>query len=190
MECGRSIPSSLWAINVKDVAMNSESGTLLEGSLEAVATKDQFTVNTACAKQLLKLVLFATVNSPKAMDYIGKMTKFSQEAQGSIKSAIEEIEGHTIIDNEDAVSELPQTPEPQSDEESPCRNHTDAQRTIAIDRELLLEEQLGKAISDNGALINDKRKLQGDVQDFQNRLGRLQQHNVSHCEPQLLPRSY
>ena len=159
--------------------MNGESRSLLDGNLEAVSFEDQIIVNTACARKVLKLVLFATVNSPRAMEYIGKMTKFSQEAQASIKTAIEEIEGYNMIDQQDGVSELPQTTKRSFEEKSPSRNHTSHQGTIMIDRELLLEEQLGKAISDNGILMNDKKKLQGDVQEFQNRLGRLQQHNVS-----------
>ena len=177
-------------MDLKSIAMKGRSGDLLEGSLETKAIEDQVTVNTACAKQLLKLVLFATVNSPRSMEYIGKMTKFSQEAQRSIKTAIEEMEAYATTNVNDHGSELPQTPKRSSNDESPYSKDSNSRRLIMADRELLLEEQLGKAISDNGILANDKKKLQGDVQELQNRLGRLQQHNVSQHGSLLLCHSY
>lgn len=43
------------------------------------------------ATQLLKMILLATINSPKANNYLARMTKLSVPAQAAIRSIIEEV---------------------------------------------------------------------------------------------------
>ena len=48
-----------------------------------------------------------------------------------------------------------------------------------IDPELFYEERLGTCVAENDALRKDKKTLQNEVSELTDRLGRLQENNVS-----------
>jgi hypothetical protein len=48
-----------------------------------------------------------------------------------------------------------------------------------IDPELFYEERLGTCVAENDTLKRDKNALQNEVTELTNRLGRLQENNVS-----------
>ena len=47
-----------------------------------------------------------------------------------------------------------------------------------MDRELLLEESLGKAAAMNDTLTKENKELQKQLKSYDDRLERLQEHNV------------
>ena len=72
-KCNQNLTPSFWAVNLNSLAIEGKSGDLLEDILETKAKEDQVTINTACVELLLKIVLLATMNSPRSMEYIGKI---------------------------------------------------------------------------------------------------------------------
>ena len=50
---------------------------------------------------------------------------------------------------------------------------------VGVDPELYYEERLGTFVAENDTLKKDKKALQNEVTELTNRLGRLQENNVS-----------
>lgn len=132
--------------------------------------------------KLLKLVLAAAINSPKAMDNIAKMLTLSTSTQASLKESIEEVlkaQQHRQSQPASAnLRQLQDTTNPTSDNDVPSTPPTSSPPPAPVDLELFVEERFGKVMADNKRFVRENQDLQKDVQDLQNRLGRLQENNV------------
>ncbi|KAH0564809.1 hypothetical protein GP486_001798 [Trichoglossum hirsutum] len=129
--------------------------------------------------QLLKLVLFAAIYSPKNDEYILKMQKLSLSTQESIKAVIEAVSGTssgysiTVLSRKKMQMGSNGSPSPIIQEpEQPLHG-----LGVGIDPELFYEERLGTFMSENDALQKNKIALQAEVTELTNRLGRLQENN-------------
>ncbi|KAH0538366.1 hypothetical protein FGG08_005015 [Glutinoglossum americanum] len=112
--------------------------------------------------QLLKLVLFAAIYSPRNDEYILKMQKLSLNAQESIKIVIEAMQTGSSGSITPAIQEPGKQPHGLE---------------AGIDPGLFYEERLGTFMAENDTLIKDKKALQVEVTELTNRLGRLQENN-------------
>lgn len=122
--------------------------------------------------QLLKLVLLASINSPRSAYYIGRMPRFSTSTQTSLKIIIEEVmpedvrQRHLHADRRQ-IQDLGNH-EPGSDFERDPRRASH----LVPDPELQLEERLGRT-------IREKKDLQKELGEIRTRLDRLHEDNVS-----------
>ena len=171
-ECGQKIPKGPAIGDLKMIAMESEIAETLKESLP-VKKYIKMGSYTDYTMQLLKLVLLAAINSPRAAVYIGRMPTFSTSTQAYLKVTIEEVRnsktwqrrayanpgqiqdfgGHEI-DN----SRRPSYPTP--------------------DPELMLEERLAKKIAENDNLVREKKEARKELRELHERLIRLQENNV------------
>jgi protein HOOK3 len=119
--------------------------------------------------KLLKLCLFAAINSPSAEEYIIKIqNELSDETKMAIKDAIEEM---TNVES--------------SPENSPPRKGTkpdeasEPNHGASVDNELYLEEQLSQMMAELEKVRHEKNDLEEDLRDLHDRLGRLTETNES-----------
>lgn len=141
-----------------------------------------FMSDTDYTVKLLKLVLAAAINSPKATDHIAKMITLSTTTQAFLKESIEEVfdaQQHRQSQPASAnLRQLQDTTNPTSDNDGPSTPATSSPPPAPVDLELFVEERFGKVIADNERFVRENQDLQKNVQDLQNRLGRLQENNV------------
>ncbi|KAL9614123.1 MAG: hypothetical protein Q9167_001408 [Letrouitia subvulpina] len=107
---------------------------------------------------LFKLVLQATIISPRHEEYILRMTALSLDAQLPLRNLIKEAESR-----EPEYSD-------QHDEEV-------SKPATVMDSELKAEELYGQKVAENQMLLEDKRELQEDIRSLDERLRRLQDNN-------------
>jgi hypothetical protein len=87
-ECDQSLPPNIQATqDLKAIATDASAVETTTVGDEALACHADAYRTT----QLLKMSLIAAINSPKAMEYIGKMPTLSTTTQASLKSIIEEV---------------------------------------------------------------------------------------------------
>lgn len=132
--------------------------------------------------KLLKLVLAAAIHSPKATDNIAKMLTLSTSTQAFLKESIEEVfkaQQHRQSQPASAnLRQLQDTTNPTSDNDIASTPAISSPPPAPVDLELIVEERFGKVMADNERFVRENQDLQKDVQDLQNRLGRLQENNV------------
>ncbi|KAI4119682.1 MAG: hypothetical protein LQ345_000480 [Seirophora villosa] len=108
--------------------------------------------------KLFKLVLQATILSPRQEEYILKMTSLAPASQQALKALIQErevvAEGN---DQYDGASE-PLSP-------------------FAQDPALEFEERIGRLMSENQRILQEKQELQCEMRNLDARLMRLQDNN-------------
>ena len=109
---------------------------------------------------LFKLVLQATINSPRREECILKMTSLTPDAQQSLKELIEARD----------KGETPDEP-PNSD--------GIGQLSLVVDPELEFEERFGKVMIENERLLQEKKDLQSEMRNLDERLIRLQDNNTT-----------
>ena len=142
-----------------------------------------FTSDTDYTLQLIKLVLIAAINSPKATEYIAKMPTLSVPTQAFLKESIEEVLRARTHRQSPPVSanvrQLQTTTNAASDSDVPSTPATSSPPPpAAIDPELIFEERYGKVMADNERLAQENQDVRKNVRDLQNRLARLQENNV------------
>lgn len=177
-ECNQDIPDGPAMGDLKLIATDSDfPETLKAGSLER--TEIELGSSADYTTQLLKMVILAAINSPRAVEYLTRIPTFSTSSQAALKDIIEEVQNpsasprrtraeprqiqdHRDHDNSDASAQRkghPSYPEP--------------------DPELLFEERLGRIMAENANLGSEKKKLQTEFGELKARLNRLQENNVS-----------
>lgn len=107
---------------------------------------------------LFKLVLQATIVSPRHEEYILRMTALSLDAQLPLRDLIKEAESR-----EPEYSD-------QHDEEA-------SKPATVMDTELQIEELYGQKVAENQMLLEDKKELQEEIRSLDERLRRLQDNN-------------
>ncbi|KAI4208943.1 MAG: hypothetical protein LQ351_008079 [Letrouitia transgressa] len=107
---------------------------------------------------LFKLVLQATIVSPRHEEYILRMTALSLDAQLPLRDLIKEAETREL-DYSD-----------QHDEEV-------SKPATVTDTELQVEEQYAQKVAENQMLLEDKKELQEEIRSLDERLRRLQDNN-------------
>ncbi|KAI9803517.1 MAG: hypothetical protein M1825_001860 [Sarcosagium campestre] len=111
--------------------------------------------------KLLKVVLYAAVFSPSAIQFLGKIQGMSVSTQHSIKSIIEELS----------------TPSPQQSPSPSPRQDGHPSRNDEADA-LLLEQRLGTMVQENEQIKLERKKLQNQVRDLDDRLDQLREDNT------------
>lgn len=87
-QCEQSLPSTIQTpADLKAIATDASADETAKVSNEAIIHG----IEAQNSKQLLKMILLAAINSPKAMEYIGKMPSLTTATQASLKSIIEEV---------------------------------------------------------------------------------------------------
>ena len=167
--------------DLKLIAMDGSRGEIVKAGLQE---RDSTKQDIDYLIQLLKLVLVAAINSPKAMDYIGRMPSLSISAQASLKDLIEEVlqDAGTDVYGEAGNKKLQDISDPVSGNETEVDQVGSFSPSPAVDSELLFEQRFGKVMAENGILTQEKKDLQRDLRDLHNRLARLQENNVSLLE--------
>lgn len=160
------------------IAMESEIAETLKESI-LVKKHIERASCTDYTMQLLKLVLLAAINSPRAAVYIGRMPTFSTSTQAYLKVTIEEV---TIGETWQRRSYV--NPEQIQDFGGHETGTPRRQSYPAPDPELELEERLAKKIAENDNLVREKREARKELRELHERLIRLQENNVS---PKKLP---
>lgn len=112
--------------------------------------------------RLLKLLLMAAIGSPNAESYITTMQELSTQTQEGLKDIIQEAQ----CPSEDRLEQI-------NYEQDEYR----ARRDVAMDPELQFEQRVGKLLAENDKLSNEKRELEKALEDLNDRLARLQEHN-------------
>lgn len=178
-ECNQTIPKGPGAGDLKIIATDGHNAETIKAGLRSKGAdaKSRYTDYTI---QLLKLVLVAVINSPKAANYIQTMPTLSMAAQSSLRELIEEVMNMNAMDiRKDAKVQQLQSPSyPPSDVEKPRRDKPGSLVKSTTDPQLLFEERLGKVMADNDRLASEKKDLQKDLRDLHTRLTRLQDNNV------------
>ena len=180
-KCRQPLPESLSLGDLKLIALNADAGErLIKAGLERGG---YFMSDTDYTVQLIKLLLIAAINSPKAPDYIGKMLTLSTSTQALLKESIEEVLDPRQATQKPPVGtdirQLQDTTHAASDSDVPSTSaRSSPPPPPAVDAELLFEERFGKVMADNERLARENHDVQKNVRDLQNRLGRLQQNNV------------
>ncbi|SLM34318.1 Hook-related protein family [Lasallia pustulata] len=160
--CGQPLPEDPSLGDLKMIAYNADTAErLIKPGLER---GDYFTSDTDYTLQLVKLVLVAAINSPKATGYIAKMPTLSFPTQAFLKESIEELQNTT---NAASDSDIPSTPTPSSPPPPP-----------QIDAELIFEERYGKVMADNERLAQENQDVRKNVRDLRDRLAHLQENNA------------
>ncbi|KAI9670141.1 MAG: hypothetical protein M1817_004478 [Caeruleum heppii] len=113
--------------------------------------------------KLLKIILLATIYSPKATEYIARMPSLSTGAQEVIRSIIEEMSSDSLSGQDSTF--------PLED----ATSKSDGRPTL--DPELVFEERLGKVMADNDKLVKNNKELSLEVEELHTRLVRLQDNN-------------
>ena len=169
--CKQKLPKGAAMGNVKMVATDAKLGETLKAGL---SSKKHIDLGSYAdyTMQLLKLVLLASINSPRSNDYIERMPNFSTSTQASLKIIIEEVMPDYVLQrhmhaNRRQIQDLGNH-EPGSDIERDPRRASH----LVPDPELLLEEQLGKT-------IREKEGLQKELLEIRKRLAQLHEDNVS-----------
>ncbi len=128
--------------------------------------------------------LIAAINSPKAMEYIGKMPTLSTTTQASLKSIIEEVLSSLYIPGAHNFAYV-NNPQMQTTDNEGLDDSSSTKmpsglplKALAMDPELLFEERFGKVMVDNDNLVRDKKELEKQLRDLHDRLARLQENNV------------
>lgn len=179
--CGQPLPEDPSLGDLKMIAYNADTAErLIKPGLER---GDYFTSDTDYTLQLVKLVLVAAINSPKATGYIAKMPTLSFPTQAFLKESIEEVLRARMrpqsppvsanvrqlqnTTNAASDSDIPSTPTPSSPPPPP-----------QIDAELIFEERYGKVMADNERLAQENQDVRKNVRDLRDRLAHLQENNV------------
>lgn len=162
------------------IAFNAETGErIIKAGLERGG---YFMSDTDYTVKLLKLVLIAAINSPKATEYIAKMPTLSTSTQAFLKESIEEVldaQQHRQSPSASANPRQLQDPtNPVSDNDVSSTPATLSPPPAPVELELFVAERFGKVMADNERFVRENQDLRKNVQDLQNRLGRLQDNNV------------
>lgn len=132
--------------------------------------------------QLLKLVLLASINSPRATEYIARMPTFSTSTQASLKIIIEEVMNDDVrVRRRNA--DMDQIQDFGNNTGNGFGHDSGRASTPINDPELLFEERVGRIMAENDLIMREKKDLQKDLRELHNRLIRLQENNVSHWLP-------
>ncbi len=176
-ECGQKVPKGSAMGDLKLIAMDSVAAETLKAGLVDKSTIElgSFADYTT---QLLKLVLWASINSPRSTEYIARMPTFSTATQASLKSIIEEV-------MKDDGWRIPRPANHRqiqgfgNDETGNNSGRGPVNASVPVnDPELLFEERIGRVMAENENLIREKKELQKDLRELHNRLIRLQENNV------------
>ncbi|MCJ1319294.1 hypothetical protein MMC15_004630 [Xylographa vitiligo] len=159
-ECGRNIPQGPGWGDIKLIAVGDSTTETIKAGLEQNGSAKQYTNYTI---QLLKLVLVAVVSSPDNENFVRTLQYLSEPSQKSVKRIIEDLE--------DAG------PQPTTERQTSLDYESISPLKITMDRELLLEESLGKAAAMNDTLTKENKELQKQLKSYDDRLERLQEHN-------------
>ena len=176
-ECGQTLPMGPGMGDLKLIAMDGQHGETVKAGLQQRDVTQHY---IDYSMQLLKLILIAALNSPKATEYIGRMPTLSTSTQASLKDLIEEViemwksYKQDVADNQ----QFQYKPYPTSDTGTPENRASSSLSSPAVDPELMFEQRFGKVMADNENLIREKKDMQKDLQDLHNRLARLQENNV------------
>ena len=177
--CGDALPRGPGSGDLKLIAMDGQAAETIKAGLRNRG-RDAARQYTDYTIQLLKLVLVAAINSPKAAEFIQTMPTLSTATQSSLKDLIEEVM-HTEIrtTKSSADGKQLQSSLPASDGDTSRTKVSKSPLKSSMDPELLFEERFGKVMADNDKLTKERGDLQKDLQDLHNRLARLQENNVS-----------
>lgn len=154
------------------IAMESEIAEMLKERL-LVQTYIKVGSCTDYTMQLLKLVLLAAINSPRAAVYIGRMPAFSTSTQAYLKVTIEEV-----MNGETWQERAYVNPEQIQDFGGHEIGNPRRPSYPSPDPELVLEEQLAKKIAEIDNLVREKKEAQKELRELHERLIRLQENNV------------
>ncbi|MCJ1415363.1 hypothetical protein MMC32_001695 [Xylographa parallela] len=159
-ECGRNLPQGPGWGDIKLIAVGDSTSETIRAGLEQNGSAKKYTDYTV---QLLKLVLIAVVSSPDNENFVRTLQDLSETSQKSVKRIIEDLED----DN----------PQPTMKRETPLDIESISPLKLTMDRELLLEESLGKATAMNDTLMKENKELQKQLRSYDDRLERLQENN-------------
>src|SRR5271156_5685581 len=111
---------------------------------------------------LLKLVVVAAINCNDRIKYLENMQTLAISTQEVLMMTAQEAD-------DDALAQ-------QEDETYPLSDPIDSPRSVVldIDSNLASEERLGKVIADNQRIAHEKRDLQSQLNDLQDRYAKLQ----------------
>jgi hypothetical protein len=183
-ECGQKIPKGSATGDLKLIAMDSvvaetlKAGVLDRDYIKLGAFADYTT-------QLLKLVLLASINSPRATVYIARMPTFSTSTQASLKIIIEEVMSSDVRQRQRGADMSQIQDFGNDDTGNGFGNDSGRASTPINDPELLFEERVGRIMAENDLIIREKKELQKDLRELHNRLIRLQENNVSQWLPRV-----
>ncbi|MCJ1385466.1 hypothetical protein MMC17_008589 [Xylographa soralifera] len=158
-ECGRNLPQGPGWGDIKLIAVGDSTTETIKAGLEQNGSAKQYTDYTI---QLLKLVLIAVVSSPDNENFVRTLQYLSETSQKSVKKIIEDLEDD---------------PPPTTERETSLENESISPLKLTMDRELLLEESLGKATAMNDTLTKENKELQKQLKSYDDRLERLQENN-------------
>ena len=106
--------------------------------------------------KLLELLLFVAINARENEAFVEAMTMLSEEKQIMLQTAIIDF---------------------QADSQS--NDVATSTKVGSVDKDLFLEEQLGRLNEESKRLAQEKKDLQRDLRDLHERNTRLQEHNSS-----------
>lgn len=140
--------------------------------------------------KLLKLVLFAAINSSMVAEYAQKMLLLSTSTQEDLKQIIEEvglecepavgISAVNMPQMQNSFEEAPEASGYENDPLSPRKLRGKGSEDIGkLDPGFAYEEQVSKLVAENEKLLHEKKGIQRDLQDLHDRHARLQENHVS-----------
>lgn len=158
--------------DLKLIAMGSEIAETLKESLR-VKKSIEIRSYSDYTMQLLKLVLLAAINSPRAAEYVGRMTTFSTSTQAYLKVIIEEVRNGDTWQRRVYVNR-----EQMQDSGGHETGNAGRPSYPVSDPELVLEERLARMMAENGNLVREKTEARKELRELNDRLIRLQENNV------------
>lgn len=181
--------------DLKMIASDSKTSEILKAGLK-LSVKNRPEINADYTLQLLKLILLAAINSPKTMEYVGRMQTLTISTQARLKNMIQDVlmgdqssedtdsESKRISSSETLISDRGRYSGIKlgSDDSNYKRNRDSSQPLMPAsvpDLELLFEERFGKIMAENNVHIREKTELQKDLRELHDRVVRLQDNNVS-----------
>lgn len=162
-------------MDLKTIAMESDAAE----TVKVGPRKDAFElVDTAYTIQLLKLVLLAAINSPRSMDFIGRMPSLSLPTQNLLKEWIVEVLAGPVNHSIWSADRY-QIGESPDDEPNGVDHLQDGEAPdLGSDHELLFEERAGRLMAEKDKLIKENDEMRMTVEDLENRLEHSQVTNV------------
>ena len=170
------LPASMRHLDLKAVAMCDTDAK--EDSIKAYLQADHNSARSAdISLQLLKMVVFVTVNVNNNERYIKAMMELSPEQGKYLQDAIVEVREPSEAQEPAKRAQF----EDVGAEDTVGHSATDRANTAAgpgsMDKDLYYEEQLGQMAAEASRLKDEKKNLQHDLRDLHDRIVRLQENN-------------
>ena len=170
------LPSSMRQLDLKAIAMCDSDAK--EDQIKAYLKADYNSARSAdISLQLLKMVVFVTVNVTDNERYIQAMMELSPEQGKYLQDAIVEVGSPKSARKLAKGSQFENAGAEEAESHSTMNPAIPAAGPGSMDKDLYYEEQVGQMVAETSRLKSEKKNLQDDLRDLHDRIVRLQENN-------------